>query len=484
MSTIAFSNAAALLAQARAHLHADRYRAGRDGVLALRAPSDDLAAQQEYVRLLNILVEPRRTLRVLHDADIERWPVPWLLECAMIASTFGDQPLARRFGDDALRRAPNDAAAHHVDGVLQVFAGNLSAASAAFERALALAAAHAPAHWALARIGSPDAQRAERVRRQLVHVAPGSEAEILLQFALHHELHKLERYDDAWSALARGCALKRRHLRYDHRATLSLFDDVIARWTREFCADAADAAGDSVPVFIVGMHRSGTTVLEGLLGGHPQIADLGENYDFTAQLRLAADHYCAGALDRVIVARAAEIDFAEIGRNYLAEVGARARGARMFTEKLPSNFLNMGSMAKALPQAKFLHLVRDARDLCYSNLRMLYSHVNGYSYEQRELADFYRGYQRLMAHWHAALPGRVLDVSYRELVRDTERVVRAVCDFLELPFEPAMLRVDAARRVTTASAAQVRGGIRPPGEPEWKAYELKLQPLFAALQDE
>jgi len=486
MSTLAASPVTALLHQARADLQADRYRAGHARVLGLPAAPEEFHAQQHYVRLLTALVEAQRTLRTLHAADTAAWPLPWLLECAMTASTFGDAALARSLAAAALRQAPDDATARHVQGALQVFAGNLPAANAEFERALALAPAYAPSHWALAQIATADAQRAERVRTQLAHAAPGSEAEVLLSVALHHELHRLERYDEAWNALARGCALKRRLVRYDHRETLALFDDLIARCTPGFCASAAaapDADTGAAGAFIVGMHRSGTTVLEGLLAAHSDVTDLGENYTFTAQLRLAADHYCSGPLDRTVVARASGIDFARVAQNYTAEIAPRVGAARVFTEKLPSNFLNVGFIAKALPRAKFLHLVREPRDVCWSNLRMLYSHVNGYSYDQRELADFHRGYRRLMAHWHDALPGRVLDVSYRALVTDTEHTVRAVCAFLELPFEPAMLFSDASRDVSTASAAQVRGGIRAPGEPAWTPYESELQPLFHALAD-
>jgi len=477
------SHAAALLAQARTHLRAGRYRAGRECVLAVAGSHAEPNTQLEYLRLLSAFGEEQRALEAMRGPDAAQWPAPWLLECAMIASTFGDQELARTFSTQALRKKPADAAAHHVAATLQVFSGDISAAVAGFERALALAPAYAPAHWALAQIGVADAQRAERIIAQLTRVASGGDAEIYLQFALHHELHRLERYDEAWNALERGCALKRGRVPYDHRAALALFDDLIARCSLEFCAQTGVLDDDIVPVFIIGMFRSGTSVLEGLLSGHSQIADIGENYAFTAQLRLAADHYCAGDLDPTIVARAANLDFATIGAQYLAQSRVRHRERPLFTEKLPSNFLNAGFIAKALPRAKFLHLVRDARDVCFSNLRMLYSHVNGYSYDQRELADFHRGYRLLMAHWHRVLPGRMLDVPYRELVTDTERVVRGVCDFLRVPFEPAMLDPDAQRAITTASAAQIRDGIRPPGKPAWEPYAEKLQPLFRALED-
>jgi tetratricopeptide (TPR) repeat protein len=475
--------AATLLAQARAHLHADRYRAGRECVLAVPARGLGFAAQQEYVRLLNILGEEQRALDALREADTVAWPVPWLIECAMLASTFGDQDLARIYSREALRREPRNAAACHVDATLQMFCGDISAAIAGFERALELAPAYAPSHWALAQIGQADARRADRVRDQIACVAAGSDAEIHLQFALHHELHKLERHDEAWAALEHGCALKRRRVPYDHRATLALFDDLIADCTREFCAAESAANDTATPVFIVGMFRSGTTLLEGLLGRHAQVTDIGENYTFTAQLRRAADHYCPEALDRTIVARRAQIDFPTVGSDYLAESRWRTHGRRLFTVKLPSNFLNAGFIAKALPHAKFLHLVRDPRDVCFSNLRMLYSHVNGYSYAQRELAEFHNQYRRLMKHWQSALPEQILDVPYAELVNDTERVMRRVCDFLDLPFESSILAIDAQRSVSTASAAQIRHGIRPPGAPAWQPYVEKLQPLFHALED-
>jgi hypothetical protein len=477
------SAAALQLAQARAHLHADRYRAGRECVLALPSDAGEFATQQEQVRLLNLLGEERRTLQMLRTADIAAWPAPWLLECAMIASTFGDQGLARTHCAEALRKQPANAAAHHVDATLHIFAGDIVAAIDGLEHALALAPAYAPSHWALAQIGKPDLRRAERIRDQTARAAPGSDAEIYLQFALHHELHKLEDYAAAWAALARGCALKRQRVPHDHRATMALFDDLVARCTRGFCASSTRGDTELVPVFIIGMHRSGTSLLEGLLGGHSQIADVGENNTFTAQLRYAANHYCPEALDRTIVARSAQIDFPAVGAGYLAESRWRTRGRSIFTEKLPSNFLNAGFIAKALPRAKFLHLVRDPRDVCFSNLRMLYSYINGYSYDQGELADYHRGYRRLMAHWHDVLPGRVLDVPYRELVGHTERVVREICDFLDLPFEPATLQLDAQRSVTTASAAQLRGGIRVAGRPAWEPYADKLEPLFRALED-
>jgi hypothetical protein len=157
--------------------------------------------------------------------------------------------------------------------------------------------------------------------------------------------------------------------------------------------------------------------------------------------------------------------------------------ARHFTDKLPSNFLNIGFICRALPQAKILHMVRDPVETCFSNLRELFSEVNPYSYDQLELAEFFLQYQRLMRHWHAAYPGRIFDVDYAELTRDPERVLRGVAEFCGFPFEPAMLDLSArSRGIATASAVQVREGVVAREKPKWAPYAEHLRPLLQRLE--
>src|SRR5690606_27474294 len=134
------------------------------------------------------------------------------------------------------------------------------------------------------------------------------------------------------------------------------------------------------------------------------------------------------------------------------------------------------------PQARILHMVRDPVEVCFSNLRELFSEANPYSYDQRELAAYYRGYERLMAHWHQRFPGRILDVDYAELTRDPEAVMRRVTAFCGLGFEPAMLDIQGRERgVATASAVQVRQGIVARDRPKWAPYAEYLAPLLEAL---
>ena len=157
---------------------------------------------------------------------------------------------------------------------------------------------------------------------------------------------------------------------------------------------------------------------------------------------------------------------------------------KFFTDKLPSNFLNLGFVCRALPQAKILHMVRDPVETCFSNLRELFSEANPYSYDQLELADYYKQYRRLMAHWHIACPGRILDVDYAALTRDPEAVLREVTAFCGLEFQPQMLQLQERKRgVATASAVQVRDKVVAREQPKWAPYEEYLQPLIRSLRD-
>jgi hypothetical protein len=230
------------------------------------------------------------------------------------------------------------------------------------------------------------------------------------------------------------------------------------------------------------MHRSGTTLLEQLLDGSPRIRGIGELYDFTSAMRYATDHHCRGVIDTTVVDRAHHADLPGAGQRYLDGIAWRLQGEDFFTDKLPSNFLNIGFIAPALPQARILHMVRDPVETCFSNLRELFSEANPYSYDLQELAAYYRQYRALMAHWHRQFPGRILDVEYARLMAEPEAVLREVCAFCGLEFDPAMLELANRKRgVVTASAVQVRGGIKQRDTPKWAPYAEFLSPLIQAL---
>jgi tetratricopeptide (TPR) repeat protein len=478
----------ALLRRSTVHLRQGEYRAAK--LCALKAyqsaaqasPPALLAIARQLMALLenDALIDVLRIPRFRVEA-----PALALVEAGTLLSGAGAQAEALELLDLAVSREPRHAPSHYFRGNLQMFLGRIEEAEREFEQTLALEPRFAQASWALAglRRNTPERNHVARIQQQLAAMRPGLPGETFLCYALFSELHDLGRHDEAWQALERGCRSKRPQVGYDHASELQLLTRVAEVCSSSFVQSAATVDDSAtVPIFIVGMFRSGTTLLERILGGHSQVSDGGESYAFSAQLKWATDHNFPGALDAEALRRSGDIDPADLAQRYLASLRTRARGRPFLTEKLPSNFLNIGLIAKALPQARFLHMVRDPVDTCFSNLRTLFTHACGYSYDQIEMAEYFLGYRSLMAHWHRVLPGRVLDVDYARLVADPETVAREVFDHCGLAFEHETLDIDRnASSVATASTAQVRGGIRRDHKAAWKPYERQLQPLIARL---
>ena len=476
-----------LIRASDALLQQDRYRDGLRCVLeafALAGREPDLLVPLcQRLRRFN---ESGRTLALIAKADPERFPsVADRTELASLASRCGDQALAEAWIDHAVRVDPMHAPAQYLRGVVAMFRGDMPQARFALSACLAIAPDFAQAHWVLSTLPDDggDADAVARIRASLARTQPGSAGEAYLWFALHNALHGLGRYDEAWNALERGCELRRAQIPHDPRATEALFADLESLYTPEFLEPADAARSDYTPIFIVGMHRSGTTLLERILGGHPLVADGGESHAFTAQLDFAADHRTANALDATTLERIAGADFAAIGAGFLEASRWRARGRPFLSEKLPANLLNAGLIAKALPQAKLIRVVRDPMDTCFSNLRTFFTGVAAYSHDQGQLADYHLRCERLARHLHRAMPGRILDVAYDDLVGDTEATARRVFDSCGLPFAPEALDVGrASGDVATASTTSVREGILRNRGGAWKHYARQLQPMREALE--
>ncbi|MBJ6981538.1 sulfotransferase [Luteimonas sp. MC1572] len=390
--------------------------------------------------------------------------------------------------DRANARDPAHAPAAYLRGSTRLFLGDMAGARDDLERAMARAPHFAHAHRRLSQLRATDRggarARVDRLLAERAQVATGSEHDIHFSHALFDELHDLGEYADAWQALARGAAAKRASLRYDAADDAHLFEAIRAHGSRDFLAGPGHPGDADAPrpLFIVGMFRSGTTLLERMLGGHSAIAEGGESMGFAAALRHAVDHRARGVVDLETLRRSDDVDWPALGAAFMAGNAWRAQGRTWWTEKLPTNALLLGMVARALPDARFVHAWRPPMDVCFSNLRMLYGGFAPWSYDQRELATWHQGHTALMAHWRAVLGDRLLDVAHADLVRAPEHELRRVLAHCGLAFEPGVLQPQRdGGAVATASAAQVRDGIRTPREPDWSPYRAHLGPLAAGL---
>jgi hypothetical protein len=314
-------------------------------------------------------------------------------------------------------------------------------------------------------------------------VGPGSwQYQVPIRYALAKEHEDLADYAASWRHLSAGAALRRRHLKYDLRTDLATINWI----TQAYPADSTFAGGfqSAEPIFILGMPRTGSTLVDRIVGSHTDVFSAGELPDFAAALVSAVQRRLGRVPPRQeLVAASATIDFAAVGADYLRRTRPRTGRTRHFTDKLPLNYLYCGLIARALPGARIVHVTRHPLANCYAMFKVLFDQGYPFSYDLGELAEYYLGYRRLMAHWHAALPGRIIDIAYEDLVADSAAEAPRLLQALGLAWQPACLEFHKnPAPVATASAAQVRRPIYGTAVSAWRHFERELAPLAARLR--
>jgi tetratricopeptide (TPR) repeat protein len=309
-----------------------------------------------------------------------------------------------------------------------------------------------------------------------------------LRYALAKEYEDLGDYARSWQHLHAGAQLRRQNLQYDPQPDLDT-----VQWLLEAFANGPPAAAPVVrsgpqPIFIVGLPRTGSTLVDRMLGNHSAVCSAGELTDFgTAvieQVRaVQPSAHAPPPTRKELVMASAHLDFAVLGSDYLSRVQPRLRQQLpRFTDKLPLNYLYCGLIARALPQAPIIHVTRHPLAVCYAMYKVLFGQGYPFSYDLGEIADYYIAYRRLMEHWRTSLPGRVHDVAYEELVNDPEGQGRALLAAVGLDWESRCLQAHAnAAPVATASAAQVRRPIYTSSISLWRHYEPQLAPIRSRL---
>jgi Flp pilus assembly protein TadD len=307
--------------------------------------------------------------------------------------------------------------------------------------------------------------------------------QIDLHFALAKAYDDLGHREGTINHLLAGNALKRSQTQYDEARTLRRLERIVEVFTPELMRAFAGAGEpSSVPVFIVGMPRSGTTLIEQILASHPQVFAGGELSSLNA---LAADIITSDPRPRPFPDAMTQIsrhDLQRIGARYVSELAQLAPGATRITDKMPSNFQFVGLIHLMLPNARIIHAVRDPLDTCFSCFSKLFVHQD-HTYDLAELGRYYRQYQRVVEHWRVSLPAaRILDVRYEDVVTDLEGQARRIIAYCDLEWDDCCLAFHKTDRpVHTASTMQVRQPIYRTAMGRAQRYEAFLRPLLDAL---
>lgn len=369
--------------------------------------------------------------------------------------------------------------------------GFVDEARAAFERVLELRPTQIEAHCNLAqfktyRPGDPHIEQLLSQQHRLPAL-PG-DGRVRYWFTLGKMLEDVGRHDESFAAYAAGNAAKHAVTAWDEAAHLALQRRIVEAFPRERLARPVAASADGpTPVFIVGMPRSGTSLLEQVLATLPDVHGAGEITWFGETLQSACDEAAdAGFRFPQSLAAWPDAALAGLGRRYVERLRALAPDATHVVDKLPDNFMHLGLIHLMLPGARIVHSMRDPMDACFSCFSRLFAGDNlGYTYDLGALGRYWVGYHQIMRHWHAALPpGRILDVSYETMVSDFENQARRLVGYLGAPWDDRCLGFHANRRlVRTASVAQVRRPIYSTSVARWKPYERHLGKLMEVVGD-
>jgi tetratricopeptide (TPR) repeat protein len=458
--------------------HAARY----EYALVLLQRHKHLAARRELEQLLQI--DPHNRAYRTTQATI----------CAGLGEYDRAIPLYRQI----LQETPQDPDLHLSIAHALKTLGRTAEAIGAYHAAIAINPGFGEAYWSLANLKTYQFTDAEIRRMRAAEAAPGIALKdrYHLCFALGRALEDRTEFAESFIFYDRGNALKKTECRYRPEITERNTRLQKAVCTREFFAArqgfGARAGSDGVacgvpygiPIFIVGLPRSGSTLLEQILASHSQVEGTMELADIPrlVQELQGRESTLEAPLYPEVLTKLSAGEFKALGEKYLADTQVYRSGTSCFIDKMPNNLRHLGLIHLMLPEAKIIDARREPMACCFSNFKQLFAAGQQFTYSVEDIARYYRQYEELMAHWAEVLPGRILRVQHEEVVEDLEAQVRRLLDFCGLEFEPACVDFHKTQRtVHTASSEQVRRPINRDGIDHWRHYEPWLGPLKEAL---
>jgi len=414
----------------------------------------------------------------------------YIMLAATTAMGLGEQDRALLLYRGMIAAAPESPDQYLWFGHALKTVGDVPEGVTAYRRAAAIRPDFGDAFWSLANL--------KRYRFEEEEIARMGAAEALPRIALPDRYHLCfalgkahedrGEFAESWRRYAQGNALKRAESRYRPEVLETNTRLQIATVTKPFLAKREGwGIPDADPIFIVGLPRAGSTLLEQILASHSQVEgtqELAEVQRNVLELN-GRDNDQDNPRYPGILGELKPEDFVRFGKTYLRDTKIhRVLGRPFFIDKMPNNFRHVGLIHLMLPNAKIIDARRDPMSCCFSNLKQLFANGQEFTYSVEDIARYYRTYLELMRHWDEVLPGRVLRVHHEDVVDDLEGSVARILDYCGLPFEEACVEFHKTKRsVRTPSSEQVRQPIFKDGLEQWKNFEQWLEPLQAALGD-
>jgi tetratricopeptide (TPR) repeat protein len=400
-------------------------------------------------------------------------------------SLAGDQRLALEAYDRALQLAPRNVPITFNRATVRRFLGQLAAAEDDYDHVIAGRPNDYEAYKNRSDLRKQTRERnhVAELERLLARGITDWRGEVQIRYALAKELEDIGEYERSWTFLDQAAQLRRRHLKYDIERDVETVSWIIDAFP-DGPSPTVQGSASQEPIFILGLPRSGTTLVERILGSHSSVYSAGELNDFSQAL---VDAVITAAGTRSIprqelVARSAKLDFEALGRDYLERTRPATGKTPHFTDKMPLNYLYCGLIRRALPNARIVHLTRHPLAVCYAIYKTLFKDGYPFSYDLGEIGRYYVSYRKLMDHWCATLPGGVHELKYEQLVTDQVGETRRLLEFCGLDWEEACLSFHRnPSPTTTASATQVRQSLYDSSIAQWRHYAPQLEGLRRQL---
>ena len=441
-----------------------------------------------------VLMRHQRPDLAMHEADKLLAHEPnnpnFLTLKASIMIRIGDQKGALKIYEKVLKHYPNQARAQMSYGHTLKTVARLDDSIEAYRKCIHLSPEVGEAYWSLAnlktyRFSDDDI---EEMRKQVTAEGGDADDQAHLAFALGKALEDRGEFDESFKFYRRGNAIRR--IEHKHNPKINVFESV--RQVRTMGSAFFEQRrgwghGAPDPIFVVGLPRAGSTLLEQILASHSQVEGTSELPDIITISRKLAGKSRENPSGKYpeCLAKMTVRQFRELGESYMETTRVQRSDTPFFIDKMPNNFRHIGLIHLILPNSKIIDARRHPMGGCFSGFKQLFANGQTFTYGLDDIGKYYRDYVRLMDHWDKVLPGRVHRVQYEEMVADTETQIRALLEYCELEFEDSCLKFyETNRAVRTPSSEQVRKPIYTEGLEQWRNFEDHLDPLKQALGPE